>query len=261
MSDEGPKPIPGWPPWVIRLTAALLVLGLAVIFGFAKGYLKAGGLDRLAQPSVQGGFARSDDLRILNAIKAQFPETYRAMQDARDGKGDQTPPEIVRSLMADHMLTIPLAPDATLVEFVRTRLVTLKALQAKDPQACGIYYASGLADPGDKAVSSAMTDNMLVMLKAIREGTDHPSARGARSPADRAALVGELARAGVDARTQRMISRPDFLLAASPADQCRAGIAFYTALSHLPADVQARTIATVIMVGAPRPAPPEQGYQ
>lgn len=125
---------------------------------------------------------------------------------------------------------IPAAPEAMIRDIAAAYVELIGSLDARDPALCARFVTGRLEGARPSRATLVRLDRIAALrIRAARAGEDRPAP--GPSEEDRRALIAEAAR--IDPASAALLAG-NGLDRASPAEQCRAGLAIYRAAASAP---------------------------
>ena len=246
----------GGPPNPISKIGAVLFF-MAVGFGLklaatgnifgARDEWTAARVDAELQAHPQSG-------ELYRAIKTAYPGEYQAflrpMTEAAKG-GDRraiiaAAERFSRQLMTTHFDGFTRAPTGRLVEIARQYALLSRTLQRADIGLCAQLYSTGPAPGAQPPAETALLFSHIGALQvlAARAGETRPgaAARAELTEPEQAALMDRIGRHSREAA--HLLADRSAMLAATPAQQCAAGMAMDQAIAALPPEDAAKALVS-----------------
>ena len=201
---------------------------------------------------------------LFAEMHKDFPTDYAAMREkVMTGLADVYDEAQIKvraraistAFMADfkrtHLPYAAKASDAMLAEVAGDQLKMMQGLQAIDPALCG-NIAMGRTSATDGMTSDAqkiVANSAALMMRAVRDGMDHPVEREAMGRAEGTELVAIMRRQQVDEGELRLIFGGG-LMTAPPAEQCTGSLKLFEAVQQMPLPMRARFMGTALIGAA-----------
>lgn len=213
--------------------------------------------EQLAE-SVEKGMMEVPGAEIsFPVMKREFPHDYQLLISrmvglARRNAGKEEAQTVVRDYMNDFIKRIgpdaAKAPTAELLEFRDANVAMLKVLKRQSDAYCADAAMGRNLDPEGpgRGQRLAVARTQAAYFTAAAAGRRNPVERAKPSQSDFAALRTQLFAHGMSEADIELLGNTPRLDAAAPAEQCRIGIATYSALADVPGAASERL--TVLMV-------------